>query len=253
MPIDLSKSIIDLENVSFSYGKNIVLKNINLGIHQGDYIGVVGPNGGGKTTLLRLILGLLKPTTGTIKMFGSPLALFQEKHKLAYLAQKITNFDQWFPITVWDVVSMGRLTKVGMLKNFDKEDLNIINKSLEQVSMEKQKDHLIGELSGGQLQRVLIARALAQQPSIIFLDEPTAGVDVDSQAQFYTLLKNLNQDLGITLVLVSHDLDIVANEVTEVACINQTLIYHGGSRDFKKEEQKHHLYARNTRFIVHKH
>lgn len=226
MSVDHTKNIIEVKDVSFSYGDTIVLKNITLTIHQGDYLGIIGPNGSGKSTLLKLMVGLLKPTSGEIKLFGHNLNNFKDWHKLGYVSQKAVNFDFLFPATVKEVVEMGRYGSKGLFKNLNKKDDEIVEKSLNQVEMWNFKDRLIGDLSGGQQQRVFIARALAAEPEVIFLDEPTVGVDAKTQEQFYTLLKKLNLELNLTLVMISHDLEVMTKETTELACINQSLIYH---------------------------
>jgi zinc transport system ATP-binding protein len=251
--VDHTKNIIEIRNLSFSYGENKVLDSINLDIHPGDYLGIIGPNGGGKTTLLKLILGLLTPSSGSISLFNQSSADFQTRLKIGYVAQKSTNFDMNFPITVKEVVSMGRVVHQGLFHGGSKKDNEIIDHALDQVNLTGFQNKLIGRLSGGEQQRVFIARALAQQPEIIFLDEPTSGVDTLSQKQFYKLLKKMNQELGITLVLVSHDVDVVTNEVTEVACINQNLVYHGTPEGFIKEEHLGKLYNEGVKFVVHSH
>ena len=225
---DHTKNIVEIKNVSYSYFSGTpVLKDIDLNIHKGDYLGVVGPNGGGKSTLIKLILGLNKPQIGNINMLCK---------NVAYVGQKATDFDQKFPATVLDVVSMGRYSARGLFKGLTKEDKRLVSDAIEQVGMSDFKNRLIGDLSGGQQQKTFIARALAQQPEIIFLDEPTSGVDQASQEQFYKILKKLNQDLGITLVLISHDVDVITKEVTEIVAINRDLIFYGPSKEFVKEE-----------------
>ena len=253
MPVKHDKNIIEIEDISFAYGSASVLKNITFNIHEGDYLGIIGPNGSGKTTLLRVILGLLRPSTGVVKLFGRPLNKFRDWSKIGYVPQKATNFDPLFPITVREVVEMGRYGKRGLARRLTLSDQLIINQCLHNVGMLEYEKKLIGDLSGGQQQRVFIARALAGEPKVIFLDEPTVGVDVKAQEQFYSLLKKLNLEFGITLVLVSHDIDVVANEATEVACINQTLIYHGEPKEFVKGDYLQNLYGKNIRHILHGH
>ena len=247
------KNILEVRDVSFAYGATPVLKNISLAVHQGDYLGVIGPNGSGKTTLLKIMLGLLKPNSGDVRLFGHDKTLRSDRSKLGYVPQKAINFDPLFPVTVYEVVAMGRVGKKGLLKRLTALDHQLIEKSLRQVNMLEHRDRLIGDLSGGQQQRAFIARALAGEPEIIFLDEPTVGVDVQTQEQFYTLLKQLNQELGLTLILVSHDIDVIANEATELACINQTLVYHGAPKEFITGDYLQKLYGKNTRFILHDH
>lgn len=253
MSVDHAKNIIEVRDLSFAYGNTPVLKSITLTVHQGDYLGIIGPNGSGKTTLLKVMLGLLAPTSGTVKLFGCEHYCFKEWSKIGYVPQKAINFDPLFPATVHEVVAMGRYGKKGLLRRINKDDETIIEKSLRQVEMFDYKNRLIGDLSSGQQQRVFIARALAGEPEVIFLDEPTVGVDVKTQEQFYVLLKKLNQELGITLILVSHDIDVIASEVTELACINQTLIYHGEPKEFIKGDYLQKLYGKNIRQILHDH
>ena len=157
-----SENIIELKDVSFSFGKEPVLTNINLNVHRGDYVGIIGPNGSGKTTLLKIMIGLLKPDSGSVKL---------EVSKIGYVPQKATYFESSFPVTVWEVVMMGRYSQRGLLRTVRREDGQAVKDALEEVGMWESRDNLIHDLSGGEQQRVLIARALASQPEIIFLDE----------------------------------------------------------------------------------
>lgn len=252
--LDHSKNIIEIKDVFFSYSgeeKNDVLTKINLNVHQGDYLGIIGPNGGGKTTLIKLILGLLKPQRGTIKMFGKNIADFKDWPKIGYVPQKATSFDNNFPATVGEVVMMGRYPHLGLFRWPGKEDKTAVKTALGYVDMEDFQNRLIGNLSGGQQQRVLIARALAAEPEVIFLDEPTAGVDLETQEKFYKLLQKLNGELGITLVVISHDIDVVAHEVTELAFINKELIYENNPKEFLKNSALNKLYGHSVKIIEH--
>lgn len=205
-----------MRDVSFSYGEHEVLEKIDLDIHRGDYLGVVGPNGAGKTTLLKIILGLLKPSSGSVKLMG----------KVGYVPQKATNFDTNFPATAYEVVLMGTYPQRGLFARVTDTDRANARKALEEVDMWEYRNRLIGKLSGGQQQRVFIARALAAEPEIIFLDEPTSGVDQKAQADFYHLLKRLNEKNGLTLVLVSHDIEAAKHDSMHIAHVNKTLTYH---------------------------
>ncbi len=253
MQITHNQNIIEIKDVSFSYGKEEVLKNINLDIHKGDYLGIIGPNGGGKTTLVKIILGLLKPVSGTVHLFGQDICCFTNWSKIGYVPQKITRNDVNFPVTVEEVVSMGRIGKRGLFNKLNEEDKNYVKQALRQVEMWDYRNKLIGDLSGGQEQRVFIARALAGNPEVILLDEPTVGVDVKIQNEFYGLLKKLNQQLKLTLILVSHDIDVVAHETTELACVNKTLIYDRNPKDFFKNNGLKKLYGQHMKFILHNH
>ncbi len=233
MHIDHTHNIIELHDVSFSYhAEETTLSHITFNIHKGDYLGIIGPNGGGKTTLLKLMLGLLKPDSGIIKLFGQDIRDFKDWYKIGYVRQKAVNFEQNFPITVKEVASMGLYGKKGLLNNLNQADWKRVEKALRQVDMWEYKERIISNLSGGQQQRVYIARALASSPEIIFLDEPTSGVDQQTQKKFYALLKELNERLHLTLVIVSHDTNIIAQQVTEIACVNTTLVYETDPKAF---------------------
>ncbi|VVA43982.1 Zinc uptake system ATP-binding protein ZurA [Candidatus Roizmanbacteria bacterium] len=245
MQIDHSENIVELKNISFAYGGKNVLEDITFNVHKGDYLGIVGPNGGGKTTLLKIIIGLLTPSHGTVHLFGQDICCFNKWSKIGYVPQKATNFDNSFPLTVEEVVTMGRY---GKPKN-DK----IVLQSLKQVEMLEFRNKLIGDLSGGQQQRVFIAKALAGEPEIIFLDEPTVGVDLKTQEQFYRILKDLNKKLKLTLVLISHDIDVIASETTEIACVNKKLIYDNNPENFLRSEKLKKLYGSGVKFVFHTH
>lgn len=238
--LDHTQTLLELKDTSFSYGKENVLQAVSLAIHKGDYIGIVGPNGGGKSTLLKLMLGLLKPQKGIVELFGEDISKFRDWYKIGYVPQK-TAIDINFPVTVEEVVLMGTYPRRGLFHRTTQQDKNDVKEALEQVEMYEMKNRQIGDLSGGQQQRVFIARALVTHPEIIFLDEPTVGVDVKTQKQFYSLLRNLNQKLSLTLILASHELDVVAHEATELGYINRTLEYYGEPTDFLKGEYFHEL------------
>jgi len=250
MQVDHSKNIIEVKNISFKYGEEKVLENISLDIHQGDYLGVVGPNGAGKTTFIKIILGLLTPESGTIKIFGKDMKQFKGWQRIGYVPQKATNFDANFPATVEEVVAMGRYAKKGLFHGLKAEDGKIIEKFLKEVDMWDYKNRLIGDLSGGQQQRVFIARALAGEPEIIFLDEPTTGVDKKSQDDFYILLKDLNENRNLTLILVSHDIERITKEVMHIACIDRTLVCHVSPEEFIKESESSDIFGQKVKIIA---
>lgn len=239
--IDHTKNVIEIKNLSFSYADDPVVKQVSLCLHKGDYLGVVGPNGGGKSTLLKLMLGLLPPSSGSIKIFDQEINNFTQWSKIGYVAQSKTIIDTSFPATVEEIVGMGRIAQKKLFQPFTSSDKQLIANALKAVDMYAYKDRLIGDLSGGQQQRVIIARALAGEPEIIFLDEPTVGVDTKTQKQFYELLRTLNKELHLTLILVSHELDVVAHEATELAYINRTLEYYGDPEEFLKGAYFHEL------------
>lgn len=240
MQIDHSHTIIELNMVCFSFTAEEVIKDVTLKIHKGDYVGIVGPNGGGKTTLLKLMLGILKPNAGTIRLFSCDIKEFKDWSKIGYVPQK-TYTEMNFPVSVEELVAMGRYGKQGLFHFPTKEDKEKTLHALKQVDMLDYKNRQISDLSGGQQQRIFIARALVSEPEVIFLDEPTVGVDIKTQKQFYSLLRRLNKELDLTLILVSHELDIVAHEATELGYINRTLEYYGDPEEFLKGKYFHEL------------
>lgn len=233
-------TIIELHDVSFSYIQDDVVKDVSLQIHKGDYVGIIGPNGGGKSTILKIMIGLLKPQKGTVKLFDTEIEKFKDWSKIGYVPQK-TSIAMNFPATVEEVVAMGRYGKLGLFHFPNKEDALKVHEALAQVEMTDFKNTQINDLSGGQQQRVFIARALVTEPEVVFLDEPTVGVDIKTQKQFYNLLRRLNRELDLTLVLVSHELDVVAHESTELGYINRTLVYYGEPNEFLKGKYFHEL------------
>lgn len=216
----MNTAIISFQDVDFSYNSEPILKDVNLEIHPGEFVSVIGPNGGGKTSLLLLALGMLRPNRGTVQVFGR--APERERSRLSYVPQ-FTRFDPLFPVTVYDVVQMGRLGRF-WTGPYRKEDREAALTALEQVGLVELRRRSFSELSGGQRQRVLIARALATEPEVLLLDEPTANVDRLATDKLYELLVELNQRL--TVVLVSHDLGIVSRFVSSVVCVNKTVFTH---------------------------
>ncbi|MDB5224598.1 MAG: zinc transporter ATP-binding protein [Candidatus Adlerbacteria bacterium] len=232
------ENVIEVHDVSFSYDASEVLQNINLTIHRGDYLGLVGGNGSGKTTLIKIILGLLKPSSGTVRLLGTNIGSFKDWSKIGYVPQKATSFDSNFPATVQEVVLMGRYGRRGLFHRITQQDREKAQQALRYVEMEEYTDRLIGDLSGGQQQRVFIARALATEPEIMFLDEPTVGVEKNIKDDFYILLKKLNEQLHLTVVLVTHDIESMAHEAMHIACIDQTIFFHDSVDMYFKESHK---------------
>jgi len=244
--------VVELEGVSYSYGRQRVLDRVNLSVERGDFVGVIGPNGSGKTTIAKLILGLLKPDSGTVRLFGEDISRFRDAKRIGYVPQKATGFDQNFPATVFEVASMGRIPRAGMLKQLSAGDNAAVERALSLTGMLPLRDRRIGELSGGQQQRVFIARALAAEPDLLILDEPTVGVDAEAQHSFYSLLKQLNKDLGMTLILISHDVGMVSENVNKLACVNIRVTVHDVSKGVK-EADLHCAYPAGLEMVGHHH
>ena len=246
------RPLVEIDNVSFTYGEVSVLDGINFTVEAGDFLGIIGPNGSGKTTLLRLMLGLLQPTRGEVRLFGHLPATFTQWGRLGYVPQKAT-FDPSLPATVREVVASGLVATLGMLGRASAAQRRRVDEVLAQVGMEAHAARRIGALSVGQQQRVLIARALVAKPELLILDEPTGGVDPEAQTSFHALLHHLNREREVTLVLVSHDIGVVAREVTRLACLNRRLIFHGRPGDFLGDAALAALYGPTVRVVSHEH
>ena len=208
--------LIKISDLFYKYNKTDVLENINLSIKENDFLAIIGPNGGGKSTLLKLILGLLSSENGKIQKKV-------QNNEIGYVPQN-TNLNIDFPITALEIVLMGHISSKKKIFGYSKEDLACAMASLAKVSMEEYANRKIGDLSGGQRQRVFIARALCSNPKIMLLDEPTASIDVKGQREIYELLKELNK--SICIVVVSHDISVLLNYAKNVAHINKNLVYH---------------------------
>ena len=208
---------IEIRNLSFSYEKTPVLSDVNFSVDSGDFLAIIGPNGGGKSTLMKLIVGLLKPSEGDVRVFGEKVP--SKKVSIGYVPQN-TNRNLEFPITVAETVSTG----LPLYKSNPQK----VKEALETVKMESFAGRRLGELSGGERQLVLIARALAADPQILFLDEPSSNIDAQGQEDLYGLLAELNAKM--TIVIVSHDLMVLSNHVKSVACVNRTVHFHSGSK-----------------------
>jgi len=216
----MAEPVIQVEGLHFSFGDHPVLEGIDFKVEPGDFVGIMGPNGGGKTTLLKILLGLLKPQRGRARVLGHRPG--GAAARLGYVPQQ-TQPDKDFPISSQEVVLMGRISRRAH-RRWSPADQEAARQALEQVGMWAERDRVIGRLSGGERQRVLIARALAAEPEILFLDEPTANVDTRWQTQLYDLLKELNQRM--TILVVSHDLTVLSTHIRSVACINRRLVHH---------------------------
>jgi zinc transport system ATP-binding protein len=217
-----SNIIIHLDHVWFSYGNDHALEDVCLSIKSGDFVGVIGPNGGGKTTLLRLILGVLEPARGTVELLGGRPE--KTRIQVGYVPQE-TSSNVVFPISVFDVVLMGKMGARGLFHSFTKEDREQAKATLEELNIYSLKDKNIGGLSGGQRQKVLLARALVGKPKVLFLDEPTASIDTQGQDEIYEHLRKLNEN-GTTILLVTHNVGAVSAYIKSIACVSRELFFH---------------------------
>ncbi|HZD60666.1 MAG TPA: metal ABC transporter ATP-binding protein [Anaerolineae bacterium] len=247
----MAEPIIELDGISFSYNGELALNNISFAVEAGNYDGIIGPNGSGKTTLLKIILGLLTPQSGQVRLFGKDIHEFRDWSRIGYLPQKVTQADVRFPITVNEVVAQGRIAKAGLFKRLGASDVAPIQRAMELADVMHLKDRLIADLSGGERQRVFIARALASEPDVLLLDEPVTGVDIASQGKFYRFLRKLNTEHGLTILFVSHDIEVLGHEATRLICINRRLVCDGPASFVFRENQNllQELYGESVRVI----
>jgi zinc transport system ATP-binding protein len=219
--------IVEIANLNFAYGSQPVLRDVKLDVQPGTTLGLIGPNGGGKTTLIRLLMGVLEPTGGSIRIAGlSPRQAIRRGDVVGYLPQNPASARDSFPISVRQTVQLGLAGKAGMLRAYARDDVAFADHLLDRVGIAELADRPIGALSGGQLQRAYIARALAPRPKLLLLDEPTTGIDRPGQERFIEFLQGLKNELGLTVVFVSHDLRAVSSISDRIACLNHTLHYH---------------------------
>ena len=227
--------IIEIEHLSAGYENKQVLDDVNLTVYQDDYLGIIGPNGGGKTTLMRLILGLKEPSDGNIRYFKQGKEV--KGITMGYLPQ-YNALDRQFPISVYEVVLSGLSKAKGLFSRYTKEQHRQVVDTLERLQLTELKDSHIGALSGGQLQRVLLARAIVSKPDVVILDEPNTYIDRRFQKQMYEMLEQINKDCAI--IIVSHDIAEVLNNVKHIACVNHHLHYHA-TADMPREKLEEHF------------
>jgi zinc transport system ATP-binding protein len=222
----MTDTIVDISRLDFSYGTTPALKQVSIQIARGSTIGLIGPNGGGKTTLVKLLIGLLEPASGSITIDGrTPRQAVRFANLIGYLPQNPSRPDR-FPLNVRQAVRLGLAGKTGLCRSYAADDLQFVEYLLERTEIKDLADRPIGQLSGGQLQRVFIARALSVKPKILLLDEPTTGVDRRNQQRFIEFLQELKKELGLTVIMVTHDLRAVSAIADRIACLNLTLHYH---------------------------
>lgn len=238
--------MIEIKELSVIIDNKIILEDINLRIEKGEIVAVVGPNGGGKTTLIRAILGFIEPSSGVIYIDGKLPNIYVKSGKVGYLPQKHLSENN-FPVSAMDVVMFGLIK----FKKGKREKEKLAKAYIEYVGMGGFENYQFGRLSGGQQQRIMIARALISQPEILILDEPSTGIDVVAQENFYELLKKINQEKNITIIMISHDIGVVANYVHKVAGLNRRIHFFGKPKDFFQTKVLEKLYGIDVNLLIH--
>jgi zinc transport system ATP-binding protein len=246
-------SVLEVSNLTVERAGSVVIENANFSIRKGDYVGIVGPNGGGKTSLLLALLNILPKKEGSIRLFGQEIESFSNWEKVAYVPQHATNFDSQFPLSVRELVSLGRITRNNLGRTLKRSDIEAVDQSLEFMGITEIADKRIGQLSGGQKQRVFVAKALVRNPEIILLDEPIGGVDAKTQEKFFKKLSDLNIKKGITILLVTHDLTAVFCRMSKVICMNRFVNVTELNGDVEPEEVLRKAYGEHFHFVFHDH
>ncbi|MHB1419488.1 MAG: metal ABC transporter ATP-binding protein [Bacillota bacterium] len=222
---DNMEKIIEVNNLNFGYGDSLILKDISFSVDRGDFLGIIGANGSGKSTLVKLLLKTLIPLSGEIKLLGENINGFKKWNKIGYISQKANSFNGSFPATVEEIVTANLFSNIGLFKIPKKRHQEQVYHALELVDMQDYRKRLIGNLSGGQQQRVFIARVLVGAPEIMFLDEPTVGIDAKSEDAVYCLLARLNQELGLTVVMVTHDIGAITIHANKLICLGENGLF----------------------------
>jgi ABC-type Mn2+/Zn2+ transport system ATPase subunit len=240
----MSEALASLKDVSVKFGSVNALVDVNMDVIKGSAMALIGPNGGGKTTLLRVIVGLIAPTRGRVEYFGL------KKKDIAYVPQE-SEADWRFPVNAYDVVLMGRYPGIGLMKAAGRRDRDVALAMLDRVGLKDKARRPLGALSGGQKQRVSIARALASEPRLLLLDEPTSGADVESKDRFYSLLRELKEEFSLTVLVASHDLVVVPRFVDDVCCVATTVHMHACPSDIWDEGHFERLYGDQMEAVIH--
>ncbi len=245
--------IIEVEQLNIARNGRTIIEDAIFTIEPGTYMGVVGPNGGGKTTLMQAILGELPAESGSIKIMGVPLEDFTEWNQIAFVSQYSINFDEKFPLTVKELVGLGRINKNNLGRPLKKDDWLEVDEALKFMGISDLANRRIGQLSGGQKQRVFVAKAIVRKPRILILDEPASGIDPEAQERFYMILANLNVKQGTTILIVSHDLAAVFCRMNHVMCINKRVYTSPITADVDPNDVLQKAYGPHFNFVFHEH
>ncbi len=242
--------IITTKNLFFNYGQTEILKDISFSVEKGDFIGLAGPNGAGKTTLIKVILGLLPITKGEVKLFDSSQEKFSNWSKIGYLPQKLSTINSLFPATVNEVVALGLLSQKTLPKRMTTIDQKKVNNILEELGISDLKNRMLSELSGGQQQKVFLARALVSSPEILIFDEPSTALDPESRESFFALIEKLNKDKGIAIILITHDTSYIGKYANKLLYVDKSLIYFGKFSDFCNSTQMNSYFGKYEQHII---
>jgi len=246
--------ILSVEQLGFRYNSVEVLSDISFSVDAGDYIGLVGPNGSGKTTVIKIILGLLQQEKGSVTLFGTDSSAFRDRQRIGYLPQKPTHFNPHFPATVKEIVSLGLFSKQRFPKRITKDDQALIYDAMAMAEVLDISDALIGELSGGQQQRVLVARAVVNKPELLILDEPTTALDPEAREHFFKVLYELNRRENVTVILITHDIASIGKYASKLLYLDKKVVFYGSFEDFCLSENMTQYFGEFTQHLIcHRH
>ncbi len=244
------KAIIETKNLSVHYGQTEALKDVSFAVEQGDFVGLAGPNGAGKTTLIKAILGLLPISKGKIELFGKTKEKFDNWGKIGYLPQKFSTINALFPATVDEVVMLGLLSQKKFPKKITASDQKKVNDILQELEISDLRKRMLSELSGGQQQKVLLARALVSSPEILIFDEPSTALDPESRESFFQLIQKLNKQNGIAIILITHDTGYIGQYANKLLYIDKSLIYFDKFSEFCKDEKMNSYFGKFEQHII---
>ena len=247
-------SILSVSNLSFSYGPLEVLHEVTFSVEKGDYIALAGPNGAGKTTLIKNILGLTDKFSGRVELFGQNLPEFKHWNRVGYLPQRINLFNPLFPATAKEVVGLGLLSGKQFPKQFKPKDVELIYQTMDLMGIRNLGNKLVGELSGGQQQRVFLARALVSSPDLLILDEPGTALDPESRVSFFELMRKLNRERELAIILITHDTGQIGEHAKKLLYLEKRIIFFGSFADFCTSEEMNQYFGPFIQhFICHQH
>jgi zinc transport system ATP-binding protein len=250
----MSKAALSIKDLSAGYHGTEAFKGVSFDVNPGDYIGVCGPNGSGKSTLVKVILGLLAPTAGEISLLGTPQASFKNWRRIGYLPQGLQFFNPHFPATVDEVVRLGRLAGKSFPKRFNREDAVAVERTMEWMGISQIRGCMIGELSGGLRQRVLLARALVNDPELLVLDEPTTALDPETRESFYQLIFEMNREKKSTVLLVTHDTATIGKYASHLLYLDKKVVFYGSFDDFCNSTEMTGFFGEHGQHLVcHRH
>lgn len=250
----MSKSVISTRAISCSYREGKVLEDISFEVEQGDYVGVVGPNGSGKSTLIKALLGLVPVHSGEAFIFGDRLSSFRDWHRVGYLPQSLNLVNPVFPATVHETVGLGLLSLKKFPKVLTKSDRVCVSEIIDKLGISDIESKLICELSGGQLQRVLLARAIVNKPELLFLDEPTAALDPETRGRFYAMIGDINRTSGVTVILVTHDSGAIGEHASKMLYLDKKMLFYGSFDEFCHSPEMSQLFGEHSQHLMcHRH